>query len=214
MEKDGAAPLYGGLIVSRGVFLILIKARFDVQIISAVFAGSVIRERFGKLVRHGRAWCHMKSVRNCARDEGRPLGVGLQEQASKHLKLRWLRARVVSVKEKSRHKIVAGRDRGDERNRTTDEGRLHRLSEKSLLDLSRFNLITRGWLNYYGSYYRSAPHPLSDHINRSLKRWAMRKFKRLRGRQRRAAHWLRRIRCQQPGLFAHWQLASRLLAGR
>ena len=27
----------------------------------------------------------------------RPLGAGLQEQASNHLKLRWLRARVVSV---------------------------------------------------------------------------------------------------------------------
>jgi hypothetical protein len=29
----------------------------------------------------------------------RPLGAGLQEQAPKHLKLRWLRARVVSVME-------------------------------------------------------------------------------------------------------------------
>ena len=43
--------------------------------------------------------------------------------------------------------------------------------------------------------------PLFDQLNRSLKRWAMRKYKRLRGRQRRAAHWLRRIRRQQPGLF-------------
>jgi hypothetical protein len=45
----------------------------------------------------------------------------LQEQASNHLKLRWLKARVVSVKEKSRHRIVAGEDQGDERKRTTDE---------------------------------------------------------------------------------------------
>jgi hypothetical protein len=29
------------------------------------------------------------SVRNCVKDEGRPLGAGLQEQASNHLKLRW-----------------------------------------------------------------------------------------------------------------------------
>ena len=35
------------------------------------------------------------------RDEGRPLGVGLQEQAPNHLKLLWLRAGVVSVKEKA-----------------------------------------------------------------------------------------------------------------
>ena len=65
------------------------------------------------------------SVRNCTRDEGRPLGVGLQEQAPNHLKLRWLRARVVSVKEKSRQKIVAGRDQGDEYKRTTDEVSKH-----------------------------------------------------------------------------------------
>ena len=31
-----------------------------------------------------------------------PLGVGLQEQASKHLKLLWSKAMVVSVEEKSR----------------------------------------------------------------------------------------------------------------
>jgi hypothetical protein len=33
-------------------------------------------------------------------DEGRPLGAGLQELASNHLKLHWSRAIVVSVKEK------------------------------------------------------------------------------------------------------------------
>jgi hypothetical protein len=60
-------------------------------------------------------------VRNCAGDEGRPLGVGLQEQAPNHLKLLWSEAMVVSVKEKSRHRIVAGEDQGDERERTTDE---------------------------------------------------------------------------------------------
>ncbi len=46
------------------------------------------------------------------------LGVGLQEQASKHLKLLWSKAMVVSVEEKSRHKIAAGRTQRDERKRT------------------------------------------------------------------------------------------------
>jgi hypothetical protein len=59
------------------------------------------------------------------RDEGRTLGVGLQEQVPNHLKLRWLRARVVSVKEKSRHKIAAGTGQGDEHKRTTDEVSKH-----------------------------------------------------------------------------------------
>ena len=55
-----------------------------------------------------------------------PLGAGLQEQASNHLKLMWSKAMVVSVKEKSRHWIVAGEDHGDERKRTTDEVSKHR----------------------------------------------------------------------------------------
>ena len=60
-------------------------------------------------------------MRNCAGDERWSLGVSLQEQASNHLKLRWLRASVVSVKEKSWLRIMAGEDQGDERERTTDE---------------------------------------------------------------------------------------------
>ena len=50
-----------------------------------------------------------------------PLEAGLQEQASNHLKLLWPKAMVVSVKEKSRLRIVAGVEHGDERKRTTDE---------------------------------------------------------------------------------------------
>jgi hypothetical protein len=43
-------------------------------------------------------------VRNCTRDEGGPLGAGLQEQASNYLKLLWSKALVVSVEEKAWHK--------------------------------------------------------------------------------------------------------------
>ena len=60
-------------------------------------------------------------MRNCARDGGRPPGAGLQEQAPNRLTLRCLRARVVSVKEKSWLKTVAGEVQGDEHKRTTDE---------------------------------------------------------------------------------------------
>ena len=46
--------------------------------------------------------------------------------------------------------------------------RLHRQSDKSLLDLSlMFNPIIRGWITYYGSYYKSALYPLFDHLNRA-----------------------------------------------
>jgi len=79
----------------------------------------------GKLVRHERAWSYREGVRNCTRDGGGPPGAGLQEQAPNHLKLRWLRARVVSVKDKSWLKTVAGEVQGDEHKRTTDEVSKH-----------------------------------------------------------------------------------------
>ena len=75
---------------------------------------------------HHAAWplCrHFQPVsapRSCTRDEGRPLGAGLQGQAPNHLKLLWSNARVVSVKEKALGK-VSGEVQGGERKRTTDE---------------------------------------------------------------------------------------------
>ena len=92
---------------------------------------------------------------------------------------------------------------------------LHRQSDKSLMDFSRmFNPIVRGWMNYYGSFRRSALYPVWDQLNCSLKRWAMRKHKKLRGRMWGAAHWLGRIARREPGLFAHWQTGLRPAAGR
>ena len=93
--------------------------------------------------------------------------------------------------------------------------RFHRRSDKSLADLSHmYNPILRGWINYYGSYYRSALYPICDQLNCALKKWAMRKFKAHRHKIRRAAHWLGRIACREPRLFAHWQLGWRPTVGR
>ena len=52
------------------------------------------------IVRHERTTVHT-GMRCCTRDEGRSLETGLQEQVSNHRKLRWSRARVVSVAEKA-----------------------------------------------------------------------------------------------------------------
>ena len=54
--------------------------------------------------------------------------------------------------------------------------RLHLRSDKSLEDLSRmFNPKVRGWLQYYGRYYRSALYPIMRQLDRSVVRWAWRK---------------------------------------
>ena len=97
---------------------------------------------------------------------------------------------------------------------TMSSWRIHLRSDKSLEDLSRmFNPVLRGWINYYGSFYKSALYPLFRQLDQSLTRWSMRKFKKLRGHQRRAAHWLGRIAQREPNLFAHWKLGVRPAAG-
>jgi RNA-directed DNA polymerase len=83
--------------------------------------------------------------------------------------------------------------------------RLHRRTDKELTDLARmFNPIIRGWVLYYGKFYRSALYPALRHIDLYLGRWACKKMKRHHGHQRRAHQWLAREAQAQPRLFAHW----------
>ena len=50
-----------------------------------------------------------------------------------------------------------------------------RRSDKTILDLARmFNPSIRGWLQYYGKYYRSMLHPVFRPLDRILVRWACR----------------------------------------
>lgn len=91
---------------------------------------------------------------------------------------------------------------------------LHRRSDKTLQDISHmFNPIVRGWINYYGSYYKSALYPTFWILNWVLVRWAMRKYKRLRRHQRRARYWLEGIAKREPQLFAHWQMGIQPTTG-
>jgi RNA-directed DNA polymerase len=72
-----------------------------------------------------------------------------------------------------------------------------------------FNPIVRGWLQYYGRYYRSALYPPMQQLDRALARWAYRKYKKLRGHLRRATHWIARMSRRDSRLFAHWQMGVR-----
>ena len=88
-------------------------------------------------------------------------------------------------------------------------------SDKAIDDLARmWNPVLRGWIQYYGRFYKSALYPVFRHFNGLLVRWAMRKYKRLRRHHRRALYWLGGIARREPVLFAHWQqLGLRLAAG-
>jgi RNA-directed DNA polymerase len=88
--------------------------------------------------------------------------------------------------------------------------KLPQRSDKAIEDLSRmFNPIVRGWLQYYGRYYRSALYSPMRQLDRALTLWAAQKYKTLRRHLRRASHWLARLRKRTPELFAHWQMSTR-----
>jgi RNA-directed DNA polymerase len=85
--------------------------------------------------------------------------------------------------------------------------RLHQRSDLSLGDLARMvNPMLRGWINYYGHFYKTGLYPTFRHLNGYLFRWAQKKYKRLRGHTWRTWRWLQSIARRDPTLFAHWRL--------
>ncbi len=88
--------------------------------------------------------------------------------------------------------------------------RLHRRSDKTLTDLAHMlNPVLRGQINYYGRFYPSGLHPTFRHLNETLARWAMRKYKRLRRHPARARRFIAAVARRQPDLFAHWRFGVR-----
>ena len=79
-------------------------------------------------------------------------------------------------------------------------------SSSSLEDIARrINPVVRGWLNYYGRFYKSAMRPILRQLQHALARWAMRKYKRLKGHWLRAIHWVNRIMRRDRKLFVSWE---------
>jgi group II intron reverse transcriptase/maturase len=82
--------------------------------------------------------------------------------------------------------------------------RLHRRTGHTFADLARMiNPIVRGWMNYYGAFYRSALHGLLARINAYLLRWVRKKYRRYRGRKASQQAWAR-VTKQYPRFMAHW----------
>ena len=53
-------------------------------------------------------------------------------------------------------------------------------------------MTVRGWINYYGRFYPSALCPSLNRINDYLVRWVVQKYKRYRGKRKRAREALRK----------------------
>lgn len=82
--------------------------------------------------------------------------------------------------------------------------RLHQRTHPSEADLARWiNPIVRGWMNYYGAFYKSALYPLLERINAYLMRYIRKKYKRLRSRKKAQDAWNQAVK-RRPRFFAHW----------
>jgi RNA-directed DNA polymerase len=85
--------------------------------------------------------------------------------------------------------------------------KIHRWTQLTIEELAKsFNPVLRGWIGYYGQFYRSKLASIFTQLDYALARWARRKYKRLKCSQTLARHWVKRIAQQNPGLFAHWQI--------
>ncbi len=85
------------------------------------------------------------------------------------------------------------------------ELRIHRRTDLSLDDLAQWlNPIVAGWMNYYGQHYRSELYPLLQRVSTYLRRWAGKKYKRLRTIKQFQRWWTGLLQ-REPGLFAHWR---------
>jgi RNA-directed DNA polymerase len=99
---------------------------------------------------------------------------------------------------------AVSRDALKQRGREIRRWRINLRTTTDLAGLAKWmNPIIRGWMTYYGKFYRTELDGLLRRINTYLVRWARRKFKRLRSFKR-AKRWWNGLLRRQPGLFAHW----------
>jgi len=86
--------------------------------------------------------------------------------------------------------------------------RLHRRTGHAAADLARMiNPVVRGWMLYYGAFYRSALYSLLHRLNTYLLRWTMNKYKKLRT-WKKATRVMRDGAKRRPTLFVHWAWAK------
>jgi RNA-directed DNA polymerase len=74
---------------------------------------------------------------------------------------------------------------------------------------AEINPVLRGWINYYGHYYKSELQDVLGYLNQILKKWAKQKYKKLHGHVLKASKWVVALYQRAPSLFAHWRIGVR-----
>lgn len=90
--------------------------------------------------------------------------------------------------------------------RKTRESNLRNRSDLEIDELSRiFNPVLRGWMAYYGKYNPTEMIPVLEHFNSTIRKWAMRKYKRFKECKTKATRFIEKLAKERPRLFIHWQ---------
>jgi RNA-directed DNA polymerase len=92
-------------------------------------------------------------------------------------------------------------------NKTIRRWHMQLKNASTLADLSKmFNLVLKGWYNYYGRFYPSAMSMIWRNLNWYLVQWVRRKYKRFAGHKKRAREYLNVIAHANAEIFQHWKL--------
>jgi len=83
--------------------------------------------------------------------------------------------------------------------------RLHLRTGHTFAELARkTNPIVRGWMQYYGTFYRTELYPLLRRINHYLMRWVRKKYRRVRTFKKFHKRW-KQVTARYPLMFAQWR---------
>jgi len=84
---------------------------------------------------------------------------------------------------------------------------LHKRSDLSVKELADIlNPIVRGWVEYYGAFFKSELLFLVHHLDKLIYRWVIRKYKKQGSNFKKADSWVKRIKSVKPNYFVHWSL--------
>lgn len=107
-----------------------------------------------------------------------------------------------SISKKSEKRLLASVKR---------EG-IFRRTAISLQEIAKvLNPKIRGWLNYYGKWQRHTLGRVMYRVNKYLAKWLKKRYKRLKGRIKKAYKMLQRISRETPRLFYHWEVGLQVL---
>lgn len=68
------------------------------------------------------------------------------------------------------------------------------------------NPVIRGWANYFSKFSSREARKSLNYVNQSLVKWAIGKFKRVKGSKWKAWRYLERVAKSNSDLFYHWQM--------